>query len=123
MADIKAWRCINAEEFCSTIIFAETAGKARYKAMRSDSIGDSLEFSDIIVRREKVMDKYYRGLEEMDWFDDRDRVAMVREAGFYCGEYFDPEDCRACPASEWCAQYLEFLKDEENDRGYENEQR
>lgn len=108
---MKAWRCINADEFCATIIFAETAGKARYKAMHSDSIGEDLEFKDIIVRREKKLDEYYRGLDEMDWYDNDDRVAMVREAGFYCGEYFDPDECEKCAASKWCRQYKDYIED------------
>ena len=103
---MKAWKCWEDWEGCGTIIFAETAGKARYIAMCSDSIGDDLEFKDVYVRRMKQMDQYYRGKQEMDWFDDSDRIAMVRDAGFGCNDdYYDSEGCSRCPATEWCSTY------------------
>ena len=104
---MKAYKCWEDVEGCATIIFADTAGKARYIAMRTDSIGDDLEFKDVRVRRVPQLDKYYHGLREMDWFNDADRVAMVREGAFdgCLEDYIEYEDCEKCPAREWCATY------------------
>ena len=103
---MKAWYCRNNNESCATIIFADTASKARYIAMQSDSIGDDLWFTEITVRRAKEMDRFYRGNKEMDWFNPEDRAAMVRLYGFECGEdYFVVDDCSECSAKKWCHTY------------------
>ena len=103
---MKAWICREESEGNGTIIFAETAGKARYIAMCSDSLGDDLTFKDIHVKRVPQMDKYYRGAREMDWYEEADRIAMVKEAGFACHEdYLWAEECKECPAKEWCSTY------------------
>lgn len=109
---------------CSTIVFAETASKARYIVMRSELIGEDLEFKDIHVRRVPELDKYYRGQTEMDWYNAEDRLAMVRDAGFRCDEdSFDPDECNGCSAKEYCSAYEEYLEDQkywdEYDRCYE----
>lgn len=92
----------------STVVFAETPGKARAIAMRSDAMEwYDLSFTEIWVRRAPQMDKYYRGLPEMDWLDENDRIAMVKDAGFSCSYEFDIADldCETCPAKEWCDRY------------------
>ena len=110
---MKAYWCSQDIDLCSMIVFAETAGKARYIAMCSGDLGDDLEFKDVHVRRVPQLDEYYKGRTEMDWFDSDDRVAMVRYAGFYCGEdAFDPEDCEKCSAAEYCDQYQEYIEDQ-----------
>lgn len=106
---IKAYRCREDYEGYSTIIFAETAGKARYIAMQSGSLGEDNEFKDIFVRRIPALDGYYKGKNEMDWFDPNDRLAMVREAGYQCDDDgFDPEDCERCSAQKYCAKWEEY---------------
>ena len=114
---MKAYICRQEIDYCSTIIFAETAGKARYIAICSDSIGDDLEFKDVFVRRVPQMDKYYHGLKEMDWLDDNDRIAMVRDAGFQCDEdSFDPDhECKRCPAKEYCGRYEDWMEEIKED--------
>lgn len=47
------------------------------------------------------MDKYYaEGKTEMDWSDPKDRIALVKECGFYCEEPI-AEDCKDCPAKDF----------------------
>ena len=88
------------EDYC-TVVFAETRGNAVEQAMYTDACADA-RFTDIRAIRCPGLDKYYRGVSEMDWNDYNDRVALVKEAGFYCSyEVFAPE-CGACPAKEWC---------------------
>ena len=86
----------------STVVFAETSGKAKAIAIYTDAFED-YEFTEISARRIPKLDKYYRGLDEMDWEDSGDRIAMVKEAGFSCSpEYWEEEDCEKCPAKQWC---------------------
>ena len=111
---MKAWRCSEDWQGYTAIVFAETAGKARYHAMQHELLGDDLDFRDITVYREYGMDKYYRGASEMDWDNDQDRIAMVQELGFSCDDdAFDPDDCARCPAAEWCGKYQDWLEEEQ----------
>ena len=111
---MKAWIVKDKDEYCATVVFAETRGKARAAAMLTDTCED-VNFCDIEVRRRPQLDKYYvEGKREMDWFNSRDRIALVKDAGFYCGnEYWKPEDCQECPAKEWCDKYQDLLTDKE----------
>lgn len=110
---LKAYRCSQDIYPCSTVIFAESAGKARYIAMYSGSLGDDLEFKDVHVRRVPKLDGCYRGRREMDWSNADDRKDMVSLAGFYCGEdAFDPDDCEQCPAKDDCDQYKDYIEEQ-----------
>ena len=107
---MKAWivRDLPNCEFCA-IVFAETRGKAiAYCASYDDVIGE-VAFTNVEARRAKAFDGYYRGNLQMDWYDDADRIAMVRDAGFQCNdECFDPAECDGCSAKEWCGQYESY---------------
>lgn len=110
---MKAWLVRDKDELAATVVFAETRGKARALARYTDACED-VDFCDIEVRRKPNLDKYYKeGKKEMDWYNDADRLALVKECGFYC-EDMDIEDCEDCPAKEYCGHYkdeLEWLKD------------
>ena len=100
----------------STVVFAETAGKARAIAQHTDACEDC-DFIDIRALRVPVLDPYYKGKPEMDWYDMEDRVAMVKLANYECSrEVYDPE-CDDCPAKEWCGRY-ESDHDDENPYSY-----
>ena len=91
----------------STVVFAETSGKAKAIAIHTNACEDSY-YTDIRTKRIPDLDKYYRvGKKEMDWFDDADRIALVRDAGYSCDpeEYWEGEDCTRCPAKQWCERY------------------
>ena len=90
---------------CSTIIFAKTREQARAIAMCSETFEwYDYGYIDFWVRRIPDLDKYYRGVSEMDWDNPNDRVAMVKEANFYCSDEYELADCEceSCPAKEWC---------------------
>lgn len=113
---IKAYKCTEAYMGYSTIIFAETAGKARYIATKSDALGEDNEFKDIYVRRIPALDRFYRGRKEMDWFDPDDRLAMVKEAGYQCDDDgFYLENCQRCSAHEYCSRWEEYLEEAEQE--------
>ena len=72
----------------------------------SVSTPKTYEFLEIHVRRAKNLDKYYKGKREMDWDNDEDRIAMVRDANFACNDdYLEYLDCITCPAKELCSTY------------------
>lgn len=115
---IKAYRCEEDYMGYSTIIFAETAGKARYIAMNSDTLGEDNTFTDIYVRRIPALDSFYKGKREMDWYDPDDRLAMVREAGYMCDEDgFDPDECKKCSAQGYCSRWEEYAEESEEVTG------
>lgn len=104
---MKAWMVSVPDEWGSTVVFAETRGKARSIAMHTETCADC-EFIDIEVRRKPQLDKYYRGLNEMDWYNPKDRIALVKECGFQCHpDYWELEDCTICSAKQYCDGYVE----------------
>lgn len=115
---IKAFKCRESSMGYSTVIFAETAGKARYIAVKSDTLGEDMEFKDIDVRRIPALDRCYKGRSEMDWFDPEDRLAMVKEADYVCDkDGFDPDECARCSAQKYCSMWGEYAEElkEDND--------
>ena len=109
---MKAWLVRNKDEFCATVVFAETRGKAKSIAIHTETCEDT-DFIDIEVRRKPQMDKYYiEGKKEMDWFNSKDRIALVKDCGFYCDkEYWEKEDCEVCSAKECCDVSRERLRE------------
>ena len=107
---MKAWLVRERDEFCATVVFAETRGKAKVLAMHTDACEDA-DFMDIEIRRVPQMDKYYTaGKKEMSWFKAADRIALVKDCGFTCDtDAFNLEDCPYCPANEHCDLYRDRL--------------
>lgn len=110
---MKAWLVREKDSEYATVVFAETRGKARSLAMATDACEDA-DFCDIDVSRKPQLDKYYKnGKKEMNWYDDKDRLALVKECGFFCIPS-DLVECDQCPAKKYCREYeqeLEYLKD------------
>lgn len=91
----------------ATVVFAESRNAAKSVAMYTDACGD-LMYMEIRATREPALDKFYKeGKKEMDWNDPEDRAAMVRYAGYGCGNDFvvDLQECEKCPGHEWCWRY------------------
>ncbi len=113
---MKAWLVRVRDENWCTVVFAESRGKARAAALSTDCCEDA-DFTDIEARRLPIADSQYNGRTEMDWDDPKDRLFLVKEAGFYC-EYVEPYNCEKCSAKEYCDLYqdsLEELREEEAD--------
>lgn len=111
---MKAWFAKETVNFRATVVFAETRDKAKSLALCTSCCKDA-NICDIEVRRAPEMDKYYvDGKTEMDWSDPKDRIALVKECGFYCE---DPiaECCESCPAKEFCDEAVQE-KEYPNDR-------
>lgn len=64
--------------------------------------------------RQKSMDKYHtKGKTEMDWCNANERVALVKELGFFCGDdSLDIMACENCPAKEYCDRYTDYKEDQ-----------
>lgn len=105
---MKAWLVWGRDGDCATVVFAETKGKARSKAMSTDCCEDAA-FCDIEVRRLPQADQYYKdGKTEMDWFDPEDRIVLVRDCGFECDyDAFGREYCATCSAKAFCDCYTD----------------
>ena len=111
---MKAWLVREKDQFWSTVVFAETRGKAKSLALSTDCREDA-NFTDIEVYRQSQLDKYYKdGKKEMDWENPQDRIALVKECSFRC-EYM--ENCELCSAKEYYENYQHYLESEveEND--------
>ena len=107
---MKAWFVREKDGFCATVVFAETRGKARALAMYTDACEDS-DFCDIEVRRLPNMDKHYKdGKTEMDWYNPKDRIILVKECGFQC-ESVEYADCDECSAKRYCDLYKCYAED------------
>ncbi len=108
---MKAWLVREKDEFCATVVFAETRGKAKAAALYTECCEDA-DFCSIEVHREPQMDKFYTdGKTEMNWDDPQDRVALVKDCGFSCGiDAFCPEECKQCPAKAYCDEYNEYIE-------------
>lgn len=108
--DMKAWKAwTNWEPSYCTVVFAETRGKAKARAQHTDCLEDA-EWTEIHVSRLPELDKEYRGHTQMDWYDQQDRLALIRDAGMRC-EYIDMDDCEECAGREFCEAYADYLKE------------
>lgn len=114
---MKAWLVREKEEFCATVVFAETRGKAKSEALKTDCCGDAA-FCDIEASRIPQADKYYKnGKRELEWSNPEDRLALVKECDFTCDyDTYALGECDICSAKEFCYQYKsELIKTNIND--------
>ena len=101
---MKAWLIHLEDDFCSTIVFAESRGKAKSIALTTDCCCDA-DYTDIRATRFPWADKEYKqGKREMYWDDPKDRRFLVSKAGFRC-EYVERENCEVCSAKDVCEEY------------------
>lgn len=100
MKAYKAWDEYNSEGY-STVVFAESASKAKAIAFHSEACEDA-RFVDIRVRRLPEMDGHDRGRSEIDWYDPEDRKALVA-LGWSC---IDASwECDTCECKSACSQW------------------
>jgi len=103
---MKAWLVREKGEFCATVVFAETRGKAKAVALYTECC-ENANFCNVEVHRQPQIDKCYTdGKKQMDWDSSQDRIALVRDCGFYCSdETFFEEECESCSARKYCDKY------------------
>lgn len=104
---MKAYGAQNEYTGFGTVVFAETAGKARAILIHTDCF-EGWDFTEVRPYRIKDLDKEYKGRPEMDWCINEDRIALVKN-GWSCGQdAFDPDDCPLCPAKDFCEEWEEY---------------
>ena len=114
---MKAYGAQNDFTGYGTVVFAETRGKATASLLYTDAF-EGCDFIEIRPYRIPELDKEYRGHFEMDWFDAKDRIALVK-MGWQCDDdSFDSDECAKCPAKDYCNRYEDYLEEE---REWENE--
>ena len=87
----------------AAVVFAETRNKAKVIGTNAGPFKCAgLAYMDVEATRIPKLDKYYCGKKEMDWDNEEDRIAMVKDGNFSCSYEFEPEDCETCPAKQWC---------------------
>ena len=98
----------------TVVVFAESRGKAIVAALGTDEFPyEDWSYTELRAIREPELDKYYQGRQRMDWDDPDDRLAMVRDGGYYCNEdAFYPDDCAKCRGKDYCSRYEEYLEEE-----------
>ena len=107
----KAWSFYEEEEGIIEVVFADTRTRARIYLNELDTF-DNYRYIDINPRREKALDYLdHPDGYVMSFAREEDRIAMVKNIGFYC-TFPDKEECEECCAKEWCSEYEE-LKEEE----------
>lgn len=107
---MKAYKVNVKNEIYATIVFAETAGKAKALALSTETC-EGAEFVEIECRRIPEADKLYDGNFEMDWYNDKSRLFLVKELGWACFDTsFECDDCIARQDCSWweseCEQYV-----------------
>lgn len=105
----KAWYAYSDYEESYVVVFAETRSKAR-KYIKETEEFDYYDYIEIKPRRLGCID--YLDKPDgyvMDWNKQEDRLALVKDAGWYC---VDPrkESCEKCSAKEQCDSYLDLLE-------------
>ena len=102
---MKAWVVTDEDSYegGSAVVFAETRGKAKILA-RSTSACEDAEFTRIRCRRMPEADKFYKGQQELDWYDEEARIFLVRDMGWYCLNGKDSY-CDDCSAKEYCPEW------------------
>ena len=110
--EMKAYDIRNKYDgFIVEVIFAETAGKAKSYALQYCESCEESDFCDLNAKRNPQIDKYYTGgKRKMDWCNQKDRLALVKECDFVCDdECFDSKECEKCIAKKYCGRYEEYL--------------
>lgn len=108
---MKAWKIDNPYENDATVVFAETRGKAKVIAQRTDTCED-VDFTKIIIHRFKEADSQYRGYSEMDWYDHDDKMFLLSH-GWYCSDDIEYDDCKNCEDKEQCSRWKDIVLERE----------
>ena len=103
---MKAWVVRSSDNEYSTVVFAETRGKARVEALHTDCC-DDMTFTEISPYRFPEADKLYKdGMSELEWENPEHRRFMLVH-GWYCldAEYAPFDCCEDCETKDVCEQY------------------
>ena len=99
---MKAWQANSEYSEGLVVVFAETAGKAKQTAMKTEELCDE-QYTDIRVNRLPKIDRFYKeGKTIVDWNEDEDiQLELVKEYNWHC-LYPLVEWCKVCPSEKYC---------------------
>lgn len=106
---MKAWKINNPYEDYATVVFAETRGKAKVIAQRTE-VCEDLTFIEIIIHRYKEADSQYRGHLEMDWYDHDDKMFLLSH-GWYCDGDMTYDYCKNCEDRDACKKWKDIMEE------------
>ena len=103
---MRAYKVFDREYYYSVVVFAESPSKAKsYTYNHLDDL-DGAEYTDLRARRIKRLDKYYKPDKKyLDWYIDEDRLALVKDGGYFCEEL--NFECDNCIARKYCEMIKE----------------
>ena len=105
---MKAWIVREYDVEACEVVFAETRGKAKTIALDVGTFDDA-DFCALEGHRVPEIDKYYTdGKRYMNWGNQKDRLALVKECGFSCVDDCFGEFCEDCLSKDYCDRYDEF---------------
>ena len=112
---MKAWQANSEDSEGSVVVFAETAGKAKQTAMKTDELCNE-QYIHIRENRLPKIDRFFKeGKTIVDCNEDEDiRLELVKEYNWAC---LEPtyRDCSVCLAEKYC-NYSLLEGADENDR-------
>lgn len=97
----RAWDDGSVDNYM-TIVFAENAREAK-KIAATCEVCEYAQWTGIRVKREPGADALYKGRNEIDWYDEETRLALVRDLGWSCVD--TDWDCDDCPAKKYCRNW------------------
>lgn len=101
---IKAYRACEKDGDINTVVFAESANKAKTLACISDCF-EGVDYIDIRVQRMPEADKLYKGMCEINWDDQDTRITLVRDFHWSC---YEPSwECDNCQAKQYCKWHVD----------------
>lgn len=110
---MKAWKVNSEYSECSVVVFAETAGKAKQIALKTDELCEE-RYVDIKVNRLPKIDRFYKEGKAIVDFEDEDiRLELVKEYNWACLEPTYRE-CSVCLAEKYC-NYSALEEENENE--------
>lgn len=107
---MKAYKAFNEFTGYGTVVFAENTGQAKCILLGTWEF-EGFDYIELRVRRAPELDSEYRGHSEMDWEDDLDRLALVKNGWSCHDDCFDPDDCERCTGRDYCDRYEEYLEE------------
>lgn len=111
---MKAYKVKNLVNGNFAIVFAKNGSKAKSYAFTYTDYFDGYDYCELCAYRTPTIDKYYqKGKKAMDWQNQNDRLAIVKELGIGCDyDTYNIAEYQKCKAKNYCDTYEEKIDNE-----------